>query len=201
MAKVTARGMPGRVRIVAGMLRGSVLAVPEVPGLRPTPARVRETLFNWLRAIVPGASCLDMFAGSGALGIEALSRGAARVCFIERDRHLAAALRANLERLGQPVDVHCGDALALLEHAPPAAMDVVFVDPPFARELWDAAAARLESRGWLAPRAWIYVEMPVGMAFAPPPTWELYRGTRAGNVACAVYRRQAAHSVSWMDPD
>lgn len=191
MAHVKARGVPGRVRIGAGTLRGSVLAVPVVAGLRPTPARARETLFNWLCAVLPGASCLDMFAGSGALGVEALSRGAARVCFIERDRHLAAALRANLDRLGQSADVRCGDALAVLQGEPSTAIDIAFLDPPFADDLWTQAASRLESCGWLAPRAWIYVETSRGAMFTPPASWEIHRRGRAGEVVSTVYHRHS----------
>src|SRR5215831_14365771 len=107
---------PGRVRIVAGALRGSRLDVPALPGLRPTPDRVRETLFNWLMPVIDGARCLDLFAGTGALGIEALSRGAAWTDFVETDPRLAQALRDNLARLKQtPAAVRGGNAMALLE--------------------------------------------------------------------------------------
>src|SRR6516162_3241568 len=106
---------PGRVRIVAGTLRGSRIDVPDLPGLRPTPDRVRETLFNWLMPVIDGARCLDLFAGTGALGIEALSRGAAWSDFVETDPRLAQALRENLARLKQTqAAVRGGDALALL---------------------------------------------------------------------------------------
>lgn len=182
---------PGRVRIIGGTLRGSVLAVPEHAGLRPTPGRVRETLFNWLQPHLTGRSCLDLFAGSGALGIEALSRGAAHACLVERDATLATALQANLARLHQDVraTVRAGDAMAMLAEPPVRAFDVVFVDPPFADDLWAAATARLEASGWLAPRAWIYVEMPAGLAWAAPTTWTEQRTTRAGEVRAVLYRR------------
>lgn len=178
---------PGRVRIIAGSLRGSRLDVPERPGLRPTPDRVRETLFNWLQPVLAGARCLDLFAGTGALGIEALSRGARTVCFVERDAGLAAALRANLERLRvQGGEVVQADALAFLAHSP-RLFDVVFLDPPYGAGAWTAAAAALQP--WLTPRARVYVECP---AASPPPVlpahWQRFRGGRAGGVDYALYQ-------------
>src|SRR5581483_4346490 len=110
LAKPRANAAPGRVRIIGGSLRGSKLEVPDVPGLRPTPDRVRETLFNWLMPVIDGARCLDLFAGTGALGIEALSRGAAVVDFVESDARLVALLRANLSRLKQTAAVHAMNA-------------------------------------------------------------------------------------------
>lgn len=187
-----AHGTPGRVRIGAGTLRGSVLAVPERPGLRPTPARIRETLFNWLQAWVPGSRCLDAFAGSGALGIEALSRGAAAACFVERDAGLAAALRANLARLGAAGEVVHADALQWLRGTAPAAFDVVFLDPPFDADDWQEAMQRLEQGGWLAPQAFIHVEMPAARTLSAPPAWQVHRQGRAGDVAHVLYRRSGA---------
>ncbi len=186
------RSAPGRVRIIGGALRGSVLAVPDRPGLRPTPVRLRETLFNWLQPTLAGARCLDLFAGSGALGIEALSRGAACVCLVERDAALAAAIEANLERLrqGARTTVRAAEALALLAQAPPQAFDVAFLDPPFADDLWLVTVQRLEASGWLTPHALIYAEMPVGKPFPAPPTWIEQRAARAGEVRGVLYRRR-----------
>ncbi|MCE5231712.1 MAG: 16S rRNA (guanine(966)-N(2))-methyltransferase RsmD [Mizugakiibacter sp.] len=182
----------GRVRIVAGRLRGSKLAVPDLPGLRPTPDRVRETLFNWLAPTIEGARCLDLFAGTGALGVEALSRGAAHVTFVERDPRLAAALRDNLVRLDQPHGVvECADAQAFLRDAP-APFDLVFLDPPFAEARWADAAAALEAGGWLKPAALVYVEAPADAAPALPAGWTLHREGRAGAVRYALYRRGGA---------
>lgn len=192
MARVKAgrAGTPGRVRIIGGSLRGSVLRVPERAGLRPTPGRVRETLFNWLQPHLPGARCLDLFAGSGALGIEALSRGAAAACFVERDATLARALREQVERLRlATAQVHRADALAWLDATPVQAHDVVFMDPPFVLDLWAAAAAALESSAWLAPAAWIHVEMPAASTFVAPANWAVYRQGRAGDVGHVLYRR------------
>ncbi len=189
------QGPPGKLRIVAGSLRGSKLAVPDRPGLRPTSDRVRETLFNWLMPVIEGARCLDLYAGTGALGIEAISRGAAACTFVESDRTLARELRENLARL--KVDnarVIDGDALAMLAgRAEP--FDVVFLDPPFGGDLWNASAERLESHGWLAASSWIYVESPAEAALALPATWMLHRESQAGAVRFALYRRAAADPV------
>ncbi|HSX59730.1 MAG TPA: 16S rRNA (guanine(966)-N(2))-methyltransferase RsmD [Tahibacter sp.] len=183
---------PGKIRIIGGSLRNSRIEVPDRPGLRPTPERVRETLFNWLAAHVGGARVLDLFAGTGALGLEALSRGAREAVFVERDPGLAAALRANLARLRQDararvVVADALDAFATLD----GTFDLVFLDPPFANDLWSAAAAGLEQAGLLGGRALAYVEAPVAAAPALPPDWVLHKQTRAGDVSAALYRRAA----------
>ncbi|MHA6205470.1 16S rRNA (guanine(966)-N(2))-methyltransferase RsmD [Dyella soli] len=181
----------GRIRIIGGQLRNSRLDVPDLPGLRPTAERVRETLFNWLAPIIGGARCLDLYAGTGALGIEAWSRGAAGVQFVERDARAAQALRDNLARLkvagGQ---VAATDAQVFLQGAAQP-YGLVFLDPPFALGLWTAVAERLEQGGWLTPAAWIYVESPKA---APPPlpaSWLPHREGTAGEVRYALYRRVA----------
>lgn len=181
----------GKLRIIGGSLRGSKLAVADLPGLRPTPDRVRETLFNWLAPVIDGARCLDLFAGTGALGIEALSRGAAEVDFVERDPRLARALRDNLARLRQSARVREGDGLAVLNEASVRPYDLVFVDPPFDTNLWESAAAALEEKGWLADNAMVYVESPVNAAFDLPATWQAHRESSAGAVRYALYRRSA----------
>ena len=188
-------GPSGKLRIVAGSLRGSRLPVPDVPGLRPTADRVRETLFNWLTPVIEGARCLDLFAGTGALGIEALSRGAADCVFVERDRTLARMLRENLSRLKQEnFRLIEGDALGALA-ATAQAFDIVFLDPPFTESLWEESAQRLE-RGWLHDGSWIYVESPLERAFVLPPNWQLHREGQAGAVRFALYRRAAADPLS-----
>jgi 16S rRNA (guanine966-N2)-methyltransferase len=180
----------GKLRILGGELRGSVLRVGDAPGLRPTPARVRETLFNWLQPVLPGARCLDLFAGTGALGVEALSRGAGEVSFIERDAVAVQALEANLRRLGQDrARVHHADALSFL-NGPSRAQDVVFMDPPFDADLWQAAARRLQDGGWLAADAWVHVEWPDRRTPALPANWQVHRESRAGAVRHALFRRQ-----------
>jgi len=188
-------GPSGKLRIVAGSLRGSRLPVPDVPGLRPTADRVRETLFNWLAPVIEGARCLDLFAGTGALGIEALSRGAAECVFVERDRTLARLLRENLARLKlENFRVIEGDALAMLTGAAQP-FDVVFLDPPFTENLWEESARRLE-RGWLGDGSWIYVESPAAATLELPPNWQLHREGHAGAVRFALYRRAAADPLS-----
>jgi 16S rRNA (guanine966-N2)-methyltransferase len=179
----------GRIRIIGGSLRNSRLDVPDSPGLRPTAERVRETLFNWLAPTIDGARCLDLCAGTGALGIEALSRGAAGVQFVERDARAALALRENLARLkitaGQ---VSMQDAAQFLQGAPQQ-QDVVFLDPPFALQLWSSLAQQLEQGGWLAAQAWIYVESPRNLTPPLPTHWQLHREGHAGEVRFALYRR------------
>lgn len=181
---------PGRVRIIGGTLRGSKLDVPDVPGLRPTPDRVRETLFNWLLPVIAGARCLDLFAGTGALGIEALSRGAASVDFVETDPQLAELLRANLVRLKQGARVVRSDAQRFLAETE-SVYDVAFLDPPFGADLWTLTAQALEVHGRLQADAWIYVESPAGEPLALPAQWTLRREGRAGAVRYALYRRSA----------
>ena len=189
-------GPPGKLRIVAGSLRGSKLAVPDKADLRPTPDRVRETLFNWLAPVIDGARCLDLFAGTGALGIEALSRGAGSCTFVESDRELARLLADNLARLKvESARVVATDAEAMLAGAAQP-FDIVFLDPPFGANLWDESARRLESAGWLSGDAWIYVESPIDAELALPPAWRLHREGRAGTVRFALYRRAPAVPLS-----
>ena len=181
----------GSVRIIGGHLRGSKLRVPDVPGLRPTPDRVRETLFNWLGQDLQGLRCLDLYAGSGALGLEAASRAAARVDMVERHPALARALQEAAQRLGaQSVRVHTGDALAFAAAQATGSYDVVFVDPPFAQagahERALAQAARL-----LAAHGRVYLEAPDAPSLQrwAAAGWEVLRSARAGQVHYALLRR------------
>lgn len=187
---------PGRIRVIGGSLRNSRIEVPDFPGLRPTTDRVRETLFNWLQPMIEGASCLDLYAGTGALGIEALSRGAAGVVFVEREPRLAAALKANLTRLKAQGGSVVGDDAARFLRGGARAFDLVLLDPPFALDAWEETAATLERGGWLAPRAWIYVESPRGAGFTLPHTWLPHRQGHAGEVTYALYRRTPADPLS-----
>ncbi|MBD8873394.1 16S rRNA (guanine(966)-N(2))-methyltransferase RsmD [Rhodanobacter sp. DHB23] len=182
-------GRAGRIRIIGGSLRNSRLDVPGLPGLRPTPERVRETLFNWLAPMIEGARVLDLCAGTGALGIEALSRGAAGACFVEPEAQAARALRDNLARLkAAGGEVAAIDARGFL-HGAARPFDLVFLDPPFALDLWGALAQGLEQGGWLAEHAWVYLESPRDVAPAVPAVWSLHREGRAGEVRFALYRR------------
>lgn len=185
-------GPPGRIHIIGGSLRGSRLAVPVLPSLRPTPQRLRQTLFDWLAPEIAGANVLDAFAGSGALGIEALSRGARSATFIERDSAQARAIDADLARLHQTnAIVHCGDALRILAEPAPAKFDIVFLDPPFDSGLWSEAMASLDANGWLANDAWIYVESGTGDAWNAPARWRLHRQRDAGAVRGTLHRAGA----------
>ena len=177
---------PGSVRIIGGRLRGSKLPVADRPGLRPTSDRVRETLFNWLQPALPGARVLDLFAGSGALGFEAASRGAASVVLVERDAALAANLRGQATRLRvDAAQVHHADAIAWLGQGTEA-FDIAFLDPPFDAGLWEPAAAALATR--LAPGAWIYVESPAGVEPVLPAAWRRHRGGSTRDVEYALFR-------------
>lgn len=163
------------------------------PGVRPTPDRIRETLFNWLQGAVPGARALDLFAGSGALGLEALSRGAAEATFVERDRRVVESLRQALDELGGTGGrVVAADAFEFLR-GPPVPYDLAFLDPPFAQGRLSELCTLLDERGWLAPHAWIYLECAArdGMP-ALPPGWTEWRHARAGEVSARLVRRAPA---------
>ncbi|MBZ5487010.1 16S rRNA (guanine(966)-N(2))-methyltransferase RsmD [Halomonas aquamarina] len=180
----------GKLRIIGGDYRRRQLPVLDRPGLRPTPDRVRETLFNWLGQALYGQRVLDLFAGTGALGIEALSRGAARVDFIERDSSVAAFITRNLATLGADRgQVATGDARAFLERdATP--YDLVFLDPPFHQALAEPCCNALEAAGWLAPDAMIYLETERALTPVVPANWQLHRETQAGESTARLYRRQ-----------
>ncbi len=183
--------VPGRIRIIGGHLRGSRLDVPALPGLRPTPDRLRETLFNWLQPSIAGARCLDLFAGTGALGIEAISRGAGEVVFVERDGALVQALRGNLQRLKVAATVHQASAGDWLGGAA-AVFDVVFIDPPFADDHWLDALDRLRSARLLSVNALIYMESPREFRVDPGAGWQQVRSADVGAVAGALYRQAPA---------
>jgi len=176
------------VRIVGGRWRNTRLAVPALPGLRPSSDRVRETLFNWLTGQLAGARVLDLFAGTGALGLEALSRGADSAVLVERDPGLARQLDqvvAKLQAAGQARVVHA-DALAWLGQQPDAAFDIAFVDPPFAAGLWKDVLERLPRL--LAPGAWLYLESPHDQAPTLPPGYVLHREGSTREVRYALVR-------------
>ncbi|MGH8216513.1 MAG: 16S rRNA (guanine(966)-N(2))-methyltransferase RsmD [Rhodanobacteraceae bacterium] len=186
-------GPPGYVRIIGGRLRGSRLSVPAVPGLRPTPQRLRQTLFDWLAPMIDGARVLDAFAGTGALGIEALSRGARSAVFLERDRARATAIEADLARLHQEGgEVRCVDALDAFAKEAPEPFGIAFLDPPFGAGAWEDAAALLDANGWLAAVAWVYVETGDTDEWHAPPQWRVHRQRDAGAVRATLFRVEAA---------
>jgi 16S rRNA (guanine(966)-N(2))-methyltransferase RsmD len=174
------------VRLIGGMWKRSKLPVADAAGLRPTPDRVRETLFNWLGQDLSGWRCLDAFAGSGALGFEAASRGADQVVLLERDRRLALGLNDSKLRLkAERLRIETTDALAWMARCPPDAFELVFIDPPFDAPLVEPAltlAARL-----VVPQGFVYVE--AGHAVAAPPGLALHRQGRAGAVHFQLLQR------------
>ncbi|EOV8960945.1 16S rRNA (guanine(966)-N(2))-methyltransferase [Cronobacter turicensis] len=191
MKKPTSSGS-GQIRIIGGQWRGRKLPVPDSPGLRPTTDRVRETLFNWLAPYLVGARCLDCFAGSGALGLEALSRYAADATLLEMERGVAQQLQKNLATLkfSAAKVVNTNTLNFLSQNGEPH--DIVFVDPPFRKGLLEETLNLLETRGWLAPQALIYVESEVENGLPPvPASWQLHREKVAGQVAYRLYLRES----------
>ncbi|WP_318371107.1 16S rRNA (guanine(966)-N(2))-methyltransferase [Enterobacter sp.] len=191
MKKLT-RAASGQIRIIGGQWRGRKLPVPDSPGLRPTTDRVRETLFNWLAPSMVSARCLDCFAGSGALGLEALSRYASAATLIEMERGVAQQLQQNLATLkAANAKVVNTNTLTFLNQ-PGTPHDIVFVDPPFRKGLLDDTLRLLEDNGWLADDALIYVESEVENGLPPVPLhWDLHREKVAGQVAYRLYHRIA----------
>ena len=187
-------GSKQEIRIIGGRFRSRKLRFPDVEGLRPTPDRVRETLFNWLRDTTEGARCLDLYAGSGALGFEAASRGARRVVMVDAQKVVTEVLKAHCDILDVPeVVVVSANARDFLK-GPSEAFDLVFLDPPFRKGWLPSAGAMLEKAGWLSPEAWIYVEAEREFEFSGlPPVWQCLRQGLAGDVAYRLYQRQAAH--------
>ncbi|MBP8172398.1 MAG: 16S rRNA (guanine(966)-N(2))-methyltransferase RsmD [Aeromonadaceae bacterium] len=182
----------GHVRVISGRWRGRKLPVRDVTGLRPTTDRVKETLFNWLAADIRDSRCLDLFAGSGSLGFEALSRYAAYVMMVELDRGAAAQLASNLATLQcQEGRVVQQDALSLLS-GPSEPFDIVFLDPPFRKDLLEGVCSLLESRGWLSDNALIYIEREKE-ALEPqfPANWQLCKDKQAGQVRYQLYQRES----------
>lgn len=179
-----------QIRIIGGQWRGRKLLVSNSPGLRPTTNRVRETLSNWLTPVLHGAHCLDCFAGSGALGLEALSRAAASVTLLEQDRTVSAQLAKNLQLLSaQQAKVVTINSLRWLAQ-PGDKFNVVFIDPPFRQGMIDGTVSLLEQHHRLADEAWIYIESETkGPAPTVPTHWQLHREKVAGKVAYRLYIR------------
>ena len=175
---------PGRLRIVAGKWRSRLLDIAEVQGLRPTSERIRETLFNWLSPSIQGARCLDLFAGTGALGFEALSRGAAQVVFVDSSRRAIKAIENSVKTLDAAgAMVHSGDAEDYLRTARRESFDIVFLDPPFADDRLQDVCRLIDERGLLAPGGRIYLEQDRARpGIELPARWRLLKDKTAGNV-------------------
>lgn len=197
--KTAGAGLPHRLRIIGGRWRSVPFEFPRIEAIRPSPDRVRETLFNWLQSSIVGARCLDLFAGSGALGFEALSRGAAHVTFVDREPRIGRHLTQTLQRLGSTDATICvEDALRFLKR-PPQPFDIVFLDPPFASGMLPEVCATL-AKGWLAPDAFVYVESPANAPLPEtPPGWSLHRAKRAGQVGYHLLRA-ATHNDPEVSP-
>ena len=183
------RPKPGTVRIIAGEWRGRRISVPDADGLRPTPDRVRETLFNWLSPNIVGAVVLDAFAGSGALGLEALSRGAGHLSAVDSNRRVCDTLRTSIDSLSanDRATVHCADVLTWIATAE-RRFDVVFLDPPFALNLQTAALDAL-AQGSLVANAYVYVESDANVAANDYPSeYELTRHKQAAGVRYDLLR-------------
>jgi 16S rRNA (guanine966-N2)-methyltransferase len=178
------------LRIIGGEWRGRKIRFPPVAAIRPTPDRVRETVFNWLQGVIPGSRCLDLYAGSGALGLEALSRGAGEVEFVDLEpaavRHLADTLRGLGCDRGRVVRA---DARRYLEQ-PAVPFDVIFLDPPFAAPVLPEICRRIEAGGWLKPGGYAYLESSAAAGEPElPGGWRLLRSKRAGEVGYHLARR------------
>lgn len=185
-----ASGGRNSVRIIGGGWRGRRVSFPDIPGLRPTPDRVRETLFNWLQHAIVGSRCLDLFAGSGALGLEALSRGAKELVFVEQAVAASRALQEQLIRLGGDARgqvVEMGATRYL--RAPAQAFDIVFVDPPFGREALTEYVPMLDAGNWLKIGGLVYLENErAAGAPALPAHWEMLKSKAAGDVGYHLAR-------------
>jgi len=181
------------VRIIAGQWRGRKLSFPDARGLRPTSDRIRETLFNWLQPVLPGANCLDLFAGSGALGFEAASRGAAQVVMVDSALDVVRALQENAKLLSASSVRVCHQDAASYLAAEPGPFDVVFLDPPFGSpELLMQSITGLSAPGRLAAGAWIYIETPSPVAEpVVPVNWVPEKQKKAGQVAYRLYSYRA----------
>jgi len=181
------------VRIISGDWRGRRLQVADVPGLRPTGDRSRETLFNWLQPWISGADCADLFAGTGALGFEAASRGAASVLMVEKHQQAQDVLRQSIEQLqAEQVKLHAGGAMSLIEEFKPDIYDLVFVDPPFDSNLGGLVLERLDNTGCVRRGGFIYVESPASAskAVVAPQGWSVWRDQQLGEVRMQLFRRQ-----------
>jgi len=184
-------GKSNSVRIIGGDWRGRRLQVADVPGLRPTGDRCRETLFNWLQPWVAAADCADLFAGTGALGFEAASRGAASVLMIEKHRRAQMVLRQSIEQLqAVQIKLHEGGAMSLIDEFKPDSYDLVFVDPPFDSNLGGIVLKRLDETACVRRGGFVYVESPASTVLPAPEGWSLWRDQQIGDVRMQLFRRK-----------
>lgn len=183
-------GKNNSVRIIAGDWRGRRLPIADVPGLRPSGDRSRETLFNWLQPWLVGSDCADLFAGTGALGFEAASRGATSVFMIEKHPKAQEVLRQSIEQLqALQVNLHCGGAMSHLEDIKPDSFDLVFVDPPFDSNLGGLVFERLVKGGCIRRGGFVYIESPLSLKVPTPEGWSTWREKELGEVRMQLFRR------------
>jgi 16S rRNA (guanine966-N2)-methyltransferase len=190
MASAIKKG-PNQLRIIGGEWRGRKLRFPDAPNLRPTPDRVRETIFNWLMPVMHGARCLDLFAGSGALGLEALSRGAASSTFVDSHAKASQAIKSHLDMLNasDKAEVLQMDAAKYLQKEA-VAFDVVFLDPPYQSDFMASVIPLLENNGWLAPGAMLYLEIESRKVLPElPSSWQKLKEKSAGDVSYYLFQR------------
>ena len=180
------------IRVIGGQWRGRKLPVVDLPGLRPTADRVRETLFNWLQLDIAGRSCLDAFAGTGALGIEALSRGASHLVALEMAAPACRQLESNFKLLQAGAELHCGNSLDWLDRPATEQFDLVFLDPPFDADLWQPTLELLTQRDWLRPDCLIYLERPASLPQPPLKGFALRCEKKISRVGCYLFERQPA---------
>lgn len=186
------KGKAGQFRVIGGQWKGRKLRFMEVEGLRPSLDRVRETLFNWLQSEIRGARCLDLFAGSGSIGIEALSRGASHVDFVELNKKVVRQLETNLGLLdADNADVVHIAAEQYLERAK-AQYDIVFIDPPFHKGMAQDIILKLERSSLLKPESLVYLEFEQGLELAVAEGWELLKDKKAGQLQYQLYRNGSA---------
>ncbi len=184
--------MQDKLRIIGGQWRSRQISFYDAPGLRPTPVRVRETLFNWLQYDIPGSRCLDLYAGSGALGFEAASRGALSVVQVETNPDVCRALKENVAKLAATqINIVESDVFGYLTSAAEP-YDIVFLDPPFAMNLTTPTCHYLETNGWLSRHAKIYVEAERKQNFLKelPKNWHLLKSKTAGEVGYHLLERK-----------
>lgn len=177
-----------KIKIIGGNWRSRQIEVLDAQGLRPTPNRVRETLFNWLQGDIFNAHCLDLFAGSGALSFEAASRGAKSVIQIENNANVCQVLKANAEKLSATqIQIMQTDALTFLAQSPEKPFEIVFIDPPFGLDLVTQSCALLQKNHWLIPYAKIYIETEIALKLDLPENWQLLKDKKAGEVAYRLF--------------
>lgn len=181
----------GEIRIIGGKWRGRKLPVLNAEGLRPTTDRIKETLFNWLMPVIRHAHCLDCYAGSGALGFEALSRGAATVMMLEKNRSVYRQLKDVAQKLSTDnLTIVETDALVYLDSHANMPFNIIFIDPPYGKGLASRTLSQLEHNHWLAEESWIYIETEQDQSpLTIPENWQLYREKQAGQVTYRLFRR------------